>query len=107
MLSFQSVGELWYMAAKNNWGERRRHQLEVFLQRFVVVPADFDLAKCWAEVEAECEKRGRRLETTDLWIVATALRHDLPLVTHDADMLVARALGVQVITELTGHQRGD
>jgi len=43
---------------------------------------------------------GKRLETADAWIVATALRHGLPLVTHDRDQFVLEELGGRVITTL-------
>ncbi len=99
-LSFQSVGELWGLAVRNGWSDRRTVQLHDFLRQFAVVPADFELARCWAEVVVRSERIGRRLETADAWILATARRHDLPLVTHDADLLVGEELGVRVITTL-------
>lgn len=100
VLSFQSVGELWRLAVGNNWKDGRRQRLQTFLRPFVVVPADFELAECWAEVVTWSQSIGRRLETADAWIVATALRHHLPLVTHDKDMLPVQELGIEVIIEV-------
>jgi tRNA(fMet)-specific endonuclease VapC len=37
----------------------------------------------WAEVTVAAQSRGRRIECADAWIAATALRHDVPLVTHN------------------------
>lgn len=82
-LSFQSVAELWAWAEENNWGERQRTGLEAFLRRFLVIPYDFELAKVWARVSAQAKRQGRRLETADAWIVATAVYRNIPLLTHD------------------------
>jgi L-ascorbate metabolism protein UlaG (beta-lactamase superfamily) len=39
----------------------------------------------WAEVTVAAQSKGRRIECADAWIAATALRHDVPLVTHNHD----------------------
>lgn len=98
VLSFQSVGELLQLPERNGWGPDRRHRLDVFLAKFLVVPADAELAATWARVSVQAERLGRRLETADARILATALRHDLPLVTHDRDLLVLEQLGGRVIS---------
>ena len=100
ILSFQSVAELWLLARKNGWENRRQENLRKFLGKFLVVPADAELAEAWANVTADAAKLGRRLETADAWIVATALRYELPLATHDRDQLILQELGGRVITEL-------
>ena len=100
ILSFQSVAELWLLARKNAWGNQREEKLRVFLRKFVVVPADAELAEAWADATAASARLGKRLEAADAWIVATAVCYDLPLVTHDNDQLVLEALGGRVITEL-------
>jgi tRNA(fMet)-specific endonuclease VapC len=100
ILSFQSVAELWLLARKNAWGNRREEKLRMFLRKFLVVPADDGLAEAWAEVTATSARLGKRLETADAWIVATALRYELPLATHDRDQLILLELGGRVITEL-------
>ncbi|MCL6607648.1 MAG: PIN domain-containing protein [Geminicoccaceae bacterium] len=97
---FQSMAELRLLARKNAWGDRREENLRRFLAKVLVVPADAELAEAWAEVTTASQKFGRRLETADAWIVATALRYDLPLVTHDRDQLILEDLGGRVITEL-------
>jgi len=37
-LSFQSVGELWKLAEKNTWSKLRRHALDAFIRRFLIMP---------------------------------------------------------------------
>ena len=48
----------------------------------------------WAEVTVAAQERGRRIECADAWVAATALRHDVPLVTHNR----ADYLGVSGLT---------
>jgi len=76
-LSFQSVAELWSWAEERDWGERQKAGMEDFLRKFLVIPYDFELAKAWARVNAQCKKKGRRLEAGDAWIVATAVHRGL------------------------------
>lgn len=97
--SFRSVGELLPLPERSGWGPDRR-RLDGFPARFLAVPADAELAATRARVGVRAERLGRRSETADAWILATALRHDLPLVTHDRDLLVLEQLGGRVITAL-------
>jgi len=84
-LSFQSVAELWSWAEENNWGTTLRAGLETFLQKFLVIPYDSDLAKTWARLSTHCKRIGRRLEAGDAWIAASAAHYKLTLLTHDFD----------------------
>ena len=84
-LSFHSVAELWSWAEENKWGTKEREGLMVFLQKFLVIPYDMELAKTWAKVQAHSKSIGRRLEAGDAWIAATAIRYKIPLLSHDRD----------------------
>ncbi len=98
VLSFMTVAELYRWTIVRNWGDRKTHQLEATLRRYVIVPYDRDLAWAWARIVAACERAGRRMPPSDAWIAATALRHDLPLVTSNIrDFEAAEQLcGVQL-----------
>ena len=48
-ISFQSVAELWSWAEENSWGISLRGGLEIFLQKFLVIPYDPELAKTWLD----------------------------------------------------------
>lgn len=84
-VSFQSVAELWSWAEENNWGTTLRAGLETFLQKFLVIPYDPELAKTWARLTTHCKRIGRRLEAGDAWIAASAVHYKLTLLTHDND----------------------
>ena len=87
-ISFMTEAELEQWALLANWSEKRVDWLRLFLSRFVVVPSSHDLVLKWAEAMVGARRNGRRIETADAWIAATALLYDVPLLTHNkADYL--------------------
>ena len=87
-ISFMTEAELEQWALLANWSEKRVVWLRLFLGRFVVVPSSHDLVLRWAEAMVAARRNGRRIETADAWIAATALLYDAPLLTHNkADYL--------------------
>ncbi len=99
-LSFQSVAELWKLAEKRTWGPARCDALDSFVRRFLIVPYDYELARIWARITAHSERIGRRLESGDAWIAATAVHRSLPLFTHDRDFVQAKLPGLEIVTFL-------
>lgn len=97
-LSFQSVAELWDWAEANRWGAKARSRLEAFMRRFLVIPYDFELAKVWATVMEAARQEGRRLESGDCWIAATAVHRGITLLTHDRDLVARKIEGLRVIS---------
>ena len=101
-VSFQTVEEMWFGAARRAWGEGRRARLERFLQQIAVIGADAALARACARLRAAQQARGGRLEQADAWIVATALHYGLPLLTHDRDQARLRIPELEVVSYLAG-----
>ena len=99
-LSFQSVAELWKLAEKRSWGPARRGRLDSFVRSFLIVPYDYELARIWARITAHSERIGRRLESGDAWIAATAVHRSLPLFTHDGDFVDAKVPELEIVTFL-------
>jgi predicted nucleic acid-binding protein len=56
--------------------------LRLFIGRCAIVPSSHDLVPKWAEAMV-ARKSGRRIETADAWIAATALLYDAPLLTNN------------------------
>lgn len=83
LISFMTLAELERWAIQSNWAEARRRWLRLYLERFVILPYTRQLCTIWAEVTVAAQSRGCRIECADAWIAATALRHDVPLVTHN------------------------
>jgi tRNA(fMet)-specific endonuclease VapC len=71
------------MDASTPWSSQRVQLLRTFLQRFTVVPSSPNLCRMWAEVMVSAQAAGRRIESADGWIAATALLHDAPLLTNN------------------------
>ena len=98
LMSFMTEAELEQWSLLANWHPKRNEWLKVFLGRFVIVPSSRDLVLKWAEVMVAARRAGRRLETADAWIAATAVLYDAPLVTHNASDY-AGVPGLKLITE--------
>jgi len=68
----------------------RRKKLELWVQDFLVprfwnriIVIDGQVANTWGELVAKAEKKGRVLPTIDSLIAATAITHNLHLVTRN------------------------
>ena len=83
LISFMTLAELDWWAIQSQWSAARREWLRLYLERFVLLPYSRRLCTMWAEVTVAAQSRGFRIECADAWIAATALRHDVPLVTHN------------------------
>jgi len=97
-ISFMTEAELEQWALLSNWSDKRVDWLRAYLAGFVVVPSSRDLILKWAEVMTAARKVGRRMETADGWIAATAMLYGVPLVTHNARDYVG-VPGLSIITE--------
>ena len=79
------VAEAHFGAAKRGWGQQRLDQLEQAIRRYLVAPYDDDLARLWGRLKAQAQRSGHPLgqnsQTNDLWICATAVYHNAPLLT--------------------------
>lgn len=88
LISFMTEAELEQWALLANWSAKRAEWLRLFVNRSVIVPSSHDLVLKWAEAMVAARRSGRRIETADAWIAATALLYDAPLLTHNqADYL--------------------
>lgn len=69
-----------------------------FAASYALLPVDAVVAREWAKLRIELRNASRSMKVNDLWIAATALAHDLPVVTQDTDFEVLADLGLlQVI----------
>jgi tRNA(fMet)-specific endonuclease VapC len=97
-ISFVTVGELYYGAEKKGWGQQRRMKLESTLRNFLVIPYDHEVARTYARVLVAGERLGRSISSNDAWIAACAVRHSVPLVTHNAKHFES-VVQLELITE--------
>lgn len=62
------------------------------------LPIDASVADAWAELRLRIAQSGRRMNVNDTWIAATALAHDVPVVSQDTDFDVLADLdGLRVV----------
>jgi predicted nucleic acid-binding protein len=69
---------------KAGFGSRTIEDAERLMLAYVWIPLDMTIVDEWAELDAECKKRGGpHVDDNDKWIAATAIARDLVLVTCD------------------------
>jgi predicted nucleic acid-binding protein len=84
-VSFITVGELYYGAIKRGWSADTIAILERHLRAAVIVPYDVEICKTYARLRAtlKTESGSDRVLQNDLWIAASAIRHNLALITNN------------------------
>ena len=61
------------------------------------LPINLAVAESWARIRVQLAKAHRRANVNDMWIAATALTLDVPVVTQDQDFdVIAAACGLDV-----------
>ncbi len=81
-LSFITIGELYFWTVKRKWSARRIAEMERRIKAAVIVPYDMELCKEFGRVKASLDS-GRVIPSNDLWIATRAIRHSIPLATHN------------------------
>jgi predicted nucleic acid-binding protein len=86
-ISVITLGELQagVLAAADSATRARRLATLDAVSDVVVLPIDEPVALAWARIRAALAEAGRRVNVNDSWVAATALTHQLPVVTQDAD----------------------
>jgi tRNA(fMet)-specific endonuclease VapC len=97
-ISFMTQAELLRWSVQNAWGDRRQAELLEHLSYSAVYRVDDELCDTWAWTMASAAWSGNPIQCADAWIASTALRYDLPLVTHNRRHF-AHVQGLNVISE--------
>lgn len=101
-LAFVSVAELRLWAIERSWGPKRRDSLAQALLGYTILGFDSETSWRWAEVASHLRRHGRdQKDRGDWWIAACALRHGLPLVTHNPRHFTGIP-GLEIITHAPG-----
>lgn len=83
-VAFVTVAELRFGALNRNWGPKRMDELAQALRAYVTIGFDDDTVWQFATIADRERRAGRHRENpNDWWIAACALRHGIPLVTHN------------------------
>ncbi len=82
-ISVATLGELWTWCLRGNAPARRMTGLANLLSDVTILDATPTVARKFGEVEAQLLDQGQAVTEFDLLIAATALVHNLTLVTHN------------------------
>jgi predicted nucleic acid-binding protein len=63
----------------------RRLSTYQIAQRFEPLVIDEAVSEAWALLVSQLRAAGRKAPLNDTWIAATAIAHNVPVVSHDAD----------------------
>ena len=96
-VSFQTFAEMWAGAEMAGWGEKKRNKLTEVFDGMLILVGDEAVSRKYAEVKAA--RKHRTIPVADAWIAATALAHNLELVTHNPSDFVDIP-GLVIITEV-------
>lgn len=83
VISFQTVAEIRFGAAKAGWGLARRAEMDRHLATFDVAWCEDETCSLWAAIRRARMRAGKLIGSKDAWIAATALALRSPLVTND------------------------
>lgn len=75
------IGELYYGAAKSQMRAARKSEVSQLRELLSAIPLGNAETERFGEIKASLEVRGERLADADLMIAATALEHNLVVVT--------------------------
>ena len=99
IISFMTLAETDRWALERNWGVARRAAMKTFLEQFIISPFNRTLCIRWAEAMYNARRSGLPIQTADGWVAATALLHDVPLVTHNKKHYVG-VNGLTILSEV-------
>lgn len=94
-VSFMTVAELYRWSVRRNWGASLLATLQNDLLKYATLPLDDETAWEWARITSI---PGRPMDAGDAWIAAAAIRHGIPLVTHNRNHF-QHVSGLVVISE--------
>jgi predicted nucleic acid-binding protein len=87
------------MSAGRRQTELRQLYEQVIAETADIVPVDSQVAERFASVFVQQQRAGRPIETNDIWLAATALAHDLTMVSNDAHLGFVEGLRIEDWTQ--------
>lgn len=78
-----TIGELCYGARKSARPKENLERIDEFVASNTTLTCDTETARRYGEIKNALRLKGRPIPENDIWIAATALQHDLILITRD------------------------
>ena len=82
-ISSISIGELYAGAYKSQKTEENIYKIKRLMLTAQVLKINKDIALQYGIIKSKLEKIGKKISINDYWIAATAIEHDLILVSRD------------------------
>lgn len=76
-------GELIFGVLNSPKPESELQKIDTFIERCEILNIDSKVAQKYAEVTLELKKKGKPIPENDIWIAATCIANDMPLITQD------------------------
>jgi len=88
------VGELHYGARKSARQAENIARIDAYLLSAQLLDCDNSTGRIYGEIRWHLHVKGKPIPDNDIWIAATAIRYNLPLVTRDAHFIHVDGLGL-------------
>jgi tRNA(fMet)-specific endonuclease VapC len=82
-LSITVLGELYYGAKNSARASQNLSTIHTFAKQVTLLSCDAVTAQYYGDIKSELRSKGQPIPENDIWIAATALQHNLTLVTRD------------------------
>ena len=89
------IGELYYGARKSGKTAENVATIDLLTQRLPRLDCNLETAQWYGIIRNRLQRKGRPIPNNDIWIAATAIQHDLVLVTRDSHFDEVDTLQVQ------------
>ena len=86
-ISIVSIGELFFGAIKSQFKEKNLFPVNIIIKCNEICNINLVTANHYGEIKNRLQKAGNPIPQNDLWIVASAIEHDLVLVSRDRHIL--------------------
>lgn len=94
-LSTIALGELYYGAERSGRVDDNLRDVDSLASRVIILVCDEGTARQYGRIHQHLRAKGRPIPQNDIWIAATALQHNLTLLTRDAHFDHIDGLAVQ------------
>jgi tRNA(fMet)-specific endonuclease VapC len=95
-VSFITVGELYAGAHQSSRQGSNIAEVQRICTDIPVIEWDMHLANEYGRIQAVLRRKGTSIPQNDIWIAATAVRHEMTLITLDKHFTAVEGLPVEI-----------
>ena len=83
VISGTILGELYFGAYRSGKQQENLAKIEIFKTQCTIINCDEGTSDIYGQIKQQLRVKGRPIPENDIWIGATAIQHDLILVSRD------------------------